>query len=274
MGAPNEARSGRPPCLSEEPTVVASGFRPFRADLHVHTALSPCGSEEMTPPAIVSTALARRLDMIAICDHNAAGNVGAVQDAARAAGGPLSVLAGMEITTAEEVHVVGLFPDLGAAEAVAASIRTMLSAADADYCAFFGEQWLLAADGRQTGTETAALALATPLSLNAAVELIHSSGGLAVAAHLDRRLFSALSQLGVFPRDAGFDGVEVSSHTRSDSPRLPEFRALDLPIVGSSDSHFLEEIGTMATDLWIKAPTFAELAMAFAGVGGRSVARA
>ena len=274
MGAPSEARSGRTPCLSDEQTVVVAGLRLFRADLHVHTALSPCGSEEMTPPSIVAAALARRLDMVAICDHNAAGNVGAVQEAARAADGPLVVLAGMEITTAEEVHVVGLFPSLGAAEAVAASIRTMLSSADADYYAFFGEQWLLAADGHQTGAETVALALATPLSLSAAVDLIHRSGGLAVAAHLDRRLFSVFSQLGVFPRDAGFDGVEVSSHTRSDSPRLPEFRALDLPITSSSDSHFLEQIGTTVTDLWVEEPTFAELAMAFAGVGGRSVARA
>jgi len=54
MGAPSEARSGRTPCLSDEQTVVVAGLRLFRADLHVHTALSPCGSEEMTPPSIVA----------------------------------------------------------------------------------------------------------------------------------------------------------------------------------------------------------------------------
>jgi predicted metal-dependent phosphoesterase TrpH len=260
--------------LSDKPTALASGLRLVRADLHVHTALSPCGSDGMTPPAIVAAALARRLDMIAICDHNTAGNVGAVQEAARAAGGLLAILAGMEITTAEEVHVLGLFPDLAAAEAAAATIRTMLPIADADYYAFFGAQWLLAAEGHHTGAETTALALATPLSLSAAVKLIHGCGGLAVAAHVDRGLFSVFSQLGVFPGGADFDAVEVSGRTREDSPRLPEFRALNLPITGSSDSHFLEEIGTTTTDLWVKRPTFAELAMAFAGAGGRSVARA
>ena len=48
------------------------------ADFHVHTALSPCGDDEMSPPAIVDAALAAGLDMIAVCDHNAAGNTASV----------------------------------------------------------------------------------------------------------------------------------------------------------------------------------------------------
>ena len=68
------------------------------ADLHVHTALSPCAAEEMTPPAIVARALAEGLEMIAVCDHNSAANAAAVQ---AAAGARLTVLAGMEVTSAE-----------------------------------------------------------------------------------------------------------------------------------------------------------------------------
>jgi PHP-associated/PHP domain len=254
--------------LSDMPAAMTPSLRLVRADLHVHTALSPCGSDEMTPPAIVATALGRGLDMIAICDHNTAGNVGAVQ---RAAEGRLAVLAGMEITSAEEVHVLGLFPDLPAAEEVAAQIRAQLPVADAGYFAFFGEQEILAADGHQTGTETACLALATPLDLNETVELIHAAGGLAVAAHIDRRAFSVFSQLGFFPHDAGFDGVEVSRYSRRGSPRLEEFMALGPPITASSDSHFLEEIGEAATELWVEEPTFAELALALAEADGRRV---
>ncbi len=109
-------------------------LRRISADLHIHTALSPCGSEEMTPPAIVAAALEAGLDMIAICDHNTAGNAAAVQEAAAAqaaAGGPpLVVLAGMEVASAEEAHVVGLFPDAAAAERAAAEVRAVLPQAD------------------------------------------------------------------------------------------------------------------------------------------------
>ena len=87
---------------------MADRLRHATADLHIHTALSPCGSDEMTPRAIVEAALARGLDMIAICDHNSARNVAAVQEAGC---GRLAVLAGIEITSAEEVHVLGLFPE-------------------------------------------------------------------------------------------------------------------------------------------------------------------
>jgi predicted metal-dependent phosphoesterase TrpH len=249
-------------------------LKQYRADLHIHTALSPCASEEMTPPAIVQAALGAGLDMIAVTDHNAAGNIAAVQRAADAAGGSLTVLPGMEITSVEEVHVLGLFPDLRAAESVAGLLRTLLPPADADYYVFFGEQPLLAADGREVGAETAALSAAAPLDLTETVELIHSFGGVAVAAHVDRRAFSVFSQLGFFPKDAGFDGVEVSRHLGSGSPRMREFAALGLPVTSSSDSHFLAEIGTAGTDLRIAEPTFAELALALAGADDRSVARA
>jgi predicted metal-dependent phosphoesterase TrpH len=230
----------------------------------------------MTPKAIVAAALDKGLDMIAVCDHNTAGNVRAVQQASEtseAAGGGLAVIAGMELTSMEEVHVVGLFPDAEAAGRVAERLRSLLPRADAEYYSFFGEQPLLATDGREVGSETAALALATPLDLNEAVALIHNEGGLAVAAHVDRASFSVFSQLGFFPSDAGFDGIEVSRWLAADSPRLPEFTALGLPILGSSDSHYLEEIGSGCSDLLLAEPTFAELALALAVSGGRETAR-
>jgi len=110
------------------------------ADLHVHTALSPCADDEMTPPAIVAAALAEGLAMIAVCDHNSARNVAAVQEAA---GERLAVLAGMEITTAEECHVVGLFPDASAAQAAGAEVGATLGPIDDGYETFFGEQHVL-----------------------------------------------------------------------------------------------------------------------------------
>ena len=250
-GAPREARAERKDTMLER-RAGSHGRRAsdrIRADLHIHTALSPCASDEMTPPAIVAAALARGLDMIAVSDHNTAGNVGAVQEAAEAAGGSLTVLAGMEITCVEEVHVLGLFPDLAAAESVAARIR---ASAPGRRRRLLRVLRRAAAAGRRRpsgGRRDRRLATATPLDLTETVELIHSVGGLAIAAHVDRKSFSVFSQLGFFPEDAGFDGVEVSRHLRPDSPRLEEFAALGLPVTSSSDSHFLEEIGTAATEL-------------------------
>ncbi len=249
-------------------------LRSYRADLHIHTALSPCASDEMTPPAIVAAAAKAGLDVIAVSDHNTAGNVAAVQQAAKAAGDGLTVLPGMEITSSEEAHVLGLFPDIQAAEGVAAELRALLPKADADYYAHFGEQSLMDVAGRQTSIDTTALATATPLDVRSAVELIHRSGGLAVAAHVDRKAFSVYSQLGFFPTTAGFDGVEVSRHVANDSTSLKEYASLGLPLVGCSDGHFLEEIGTATTELRLAAPEFSELVLAFAGTQGRSVARA
>jgi 3',5'-nucleoside bisphosphate phosphatase len=250
---------------------MTGGLRPFRVDLHIHTALSPCASGEMTPPAIVAAALERGLDMIAVCDHNTAGNVAAVQRAAEAAGGRPAVIPGMELTSAEEVHVIGLFADATAAERVAATVRSLLPPAGEGYHSFFGEQPLLDSLGRECGEETAALALATPLDLAETVALIHSEQGVAIAAHVDRHSFSVFSQLGFFPPDAGFDGVEVSRHLPADSPRLSEFARLGLPVVRSSDGHFLEELGTGSSLLWMAEPSFAELVLCLAGAEGRRV---
>jgi hypothetical protein len=249
-------------------------LRSFRADLHIHTALSPCADGEMTPPAIVAAAAKAGLDVIAISDHNTAGNVAAVQQAAKDAGNGLTVFPGMEITSAEEAHVLGVFPDLQAAEGAAAELRTLLPQADSAYYTYFGDQTLHAATGHPVGTETAALSAASPLDLTSTVEFIHRLGGLAIAAHVDRKAFSVYSQLGFFPQEAGFDGVEVSRRVPEGSPHLDEYSALGLPLVGFSDSHFLDEIGTAATELRLAAPEFSELALALAGAEGRSVARA
>ena len=253
---------------------MSTQLRLYRADLHMHTALSPCASEEMTPPAMVAWAMEWGLDMIAISDHNAAGNIRAVQQAAEEFGGQVAVIPGMEITSAEEVHVLGLFPDVEVAEELGAKLRRLLSVADAQYYSFFGEQQLLDSQGREVGSETATLAWATPLDLDETVRLIHGAGGLAIAAHVDRKAFGVFSQLGVFPVEAGFDGVEVSRHVPRGAEAMDRYTALGLPITSASDSHFLEEIGSAYTDLMLAEPTFAELALAFAERNGRSVARA
>jgi len=241
------------------------------ADLHVHTALSPCAENDMTPPAIVESALAEGLDMIAVCDHNSARNAAAVQEAA---GERLAVLAGMEITTAEECHIVALFPNAEAARAAGAEVGATLGQIDDGYETFFGEQHILAADGSERARETLALATATRLDVDAAVGLVHDHGGLAIAAHVDRRSFGVIGQLGLFPADAGLDAVELSRHVAPGSPDAAAFAVHGLPVVHSSDAHYRSDIGAVRTIVHCEHPSFRELVLALAGARGRSLGNA
>jgi 3',5'-nucleoside bisphosphate phosphatase len=210
------------------------------ADLHVHTVLSPCASREMTPSAVAREAARRGLAVIAVCDHNTAGNVRAVAEAAaRIPDGPF-VIPGIEITTAEEVHVLGWFRRPEDACAVADALGV--------------DPGLPAAASRHTLSET--------------VDLIHCHGGLAVAAHVDRRSFSVPGQLGFIPPDVPFDALEISSAGTARG-KAAGFALHGLPLVSSSDCHFLEDMGTGSTLLQVEEATFDEVAGALAMAKGR-----
>jgi len=229
--------------------------RRFAADLHVHTAHSPCAADEMTPPAIVARALELGLAMIAICDHNSAENTAAVQEAA---GRRLAVLAGIEITTREEIHVLGLFADAAAAGAVGAKVRaTLHSRARAD---------------------RRLLSTGCGLDLTQAVALVHEHGGLAVASHVDRPSYGVIAQLGIFPPDAAFDAVEISAagarRNAERGVRNEEWKSRSgipsaLPLVCGSDAHSLDELGAGRTWLEAEDATFEELGLALRARAGR-----
>jgi PHP family Zn ribbon phosphoesterase len=212
------------------------------ADLHIHTTFSPCASPAMSPAAIVAEAIEKCIEVIAVCDHNCLDGVKPVMDmAAMTANGPF-VIPGIEITTAEEVHVLGYFTTVAEAQAV-----TETALADLP--------------------QPRALA-ASRLTLGEIVELIHEHGGLAVAAHVDRPHFSVMSQLGFFPPGVAFDGLEISGHGVS-AGRVPEFSALGFTLVSSSDSHEPNQLGTGITALEIEEPSIAELRLALHGQDGR-----
>lgn len=236
----------------------------FLADLHIHTALSPCAEEEMTPPAIVQRAIHEGLAMIAICDHNTGGNTTATKEAA---GTDITIIAGMEIATVEDIHVIGLFPNSKTAAEVGETILATLPDLTDD-SRRFGEQTFIDAKGNVLGSETKMLAASSMVKLSDSIHIIKQYNGLAVAAHIDRRAFSVISQLGMFPKDVHFDAIEISAAAVRTS-RVSEFTAFGLPVIASSDSHFLSDIGTCYTVFEIVEPSFCELALALRGIGGR-----
>jgi predicted metal-dependent phosphoesterase TrpH len=223
----------------------------------------------MTPPSIVDAAFREGLAMIAICDHNSARNVRATQMAAPAG---LCVLAGIEITTVEDVHVLGIFPSHEAACHLAEQIGDSLPWLR-EGVGDWGAQAVMSEAGDIVGQELRMLAASSSFDLQRTVASIRQHHGIAVAAHVDRPSFSVLSQLGIFPKDAGFDAIEVSA-AGIRSGRARSLEALSLPVIASSDSHFLTDIGTVHTELEVQGMGFRELALALTGSGGRRIRHA
>ena len=239
----------------------------FEVDLHVHTALSPCAANEMTPCAIVTQALRQGLDMIAVCDHNACGNAMATQEAAA---GRLTVLAGVEITTSEEVHMLGIFPDSGSAGKACSAVRASLPDAEAEDARTFGEQLLMDAHGNVTGVDPKLLSSASRLTLAEAVSVIRSNRGIVVLSHVDRPAFSVFGQLGMIPEGTDADALELSA-AGVEAGVAPRFKAFGLPLLTGSDSHFLSQLGAGRTSVEMHGASFDEMVAALKGVSGRRI---
>jgi 3',5'-nucleoside bisphosphate phosphatase len=245
-------------------------MKTFSADLHIHTKLSPCGSEEMTPAKIVEMARNAGLDIIAICDHNSSRNVSAVAEAALSSS--VVVIPGIELETKERIHLVGLFPEIACAMRVSEAVRESLPEIDEAYTNKIGVQILLGRDDRHLGTEAKALASPTVFDLPSAVRLIQENGGAAVAAHVERPSFSVYSQLGDVPRNIPFDALEVSPINNRPVGLREKFARYGWPLIASSDSHYLSEVGRAKSRFCIERPSFEEICLALHGKDGRSVA--
>lgn len=240
-------------------------LREFKADLHIHTCLSPCAELTMLPTAIVKQAKMQDLDIIGICDHNAAENVNAVKKAGEKRG--LQVLGGMEITSSEEVHILGFFGDDAAIWEMQDIVSKNLAGENDEDV--FGMQ--LVVDEYDTPTELNDRLLigATSLTVDEIVESIHRLGGLAIASHIDREAFSIIGQLGFIPEELPLDALELSSNCKSSE--IDIYRGYGFPLVTFSDAHFPADIGKISTTFFLNAPSFSEIKMAFQGIEGREV---
>ena len=240
-------------------------MKEYKIDLHIHTCLSPCAQSEMLPAAIIKRAKDKGLDVIGVCDHNSAENVPAMKKVGEAEG--VQVLGGMEICSSEEVHILAFFDDNGALLEMQNIVYENLSGEnDVEY---FGKQLIADEDDRIVGSSEKLLIGSVGLGIGKIVELVHNLGGLAVASHIDRDSFSILAQLGFIPEELPLDALELS--WRCGSNKADDYKSYDLPLVKSSDAHFLSDIGKAVTTFLLNAPSFFEIAMAFKGIEGRMV---
>ncbi len=241
-------------------------LKKFKADLHIHTCLSPCADLEMTPSAIVKTALEKKIDIIAITDHNSAENVIAAK---KAAGNKnIIVLAGMEVTSSEEAHILALLDDVEGIMKLQDIVYKNLLPGENDE-RLFGEQIVVNEKEEVLDFNKRLLIGATSLSAQKIVNTIHSLGGLAIASHVDRDAFSIVSQLGFIPADLEFDALEMSPNTDRGKADLLFSDYKSFSWITSSDAHWLKDIGRKTTGFLMNEPTLEEMRLAFKSVDGR-----
>jgi PHP family Zn ribbon phosphoesterase len=211
----------------------------YAVDLHIHSALSPCSDNDMTPNNIINMALLKGLDIIAVTDHNSAENVRAFIECA--AGKDILVIPGMELETKEEVHLVCLFPEeekaLKMQETVYRALPYMLNRAD-----IFGQQLIIDKQDNITGTMERMLLRATELGVEDVVRDVNALGGVVIPAHVDRNSYSILSNLGTIPDSLDIGYLEISHNCD-----ISEFVKVNPHLSGygfisDSDAHILGDI--------------------------------
>lgn len=206
-------------------------------DLHIHSCLSPCGDNDNTPNNIVGMGVLAGLQVMALTDHNTCKNCPAFFTAAKKQG--IIPIAGMELTTAEEIHMVCLFPTLEDAMAFDKEVETrrVLIPNRKD---IFGEQWILDGDDNLIGEEPFLLSNATTISLEESVPLAEKYHGVCFPAHIDREANGILAVLGSFPPSPQFSCVEL--HDGAKATELAARMPKDVKTVVGSDAHYLWDI--------------------------------
>ncbi len=238
----------------------------YRAELHIHTVLSPCAGVEMIPPLIVREALKRGLNLIGITDHNASENASAVIKAAK--GENLTVLPGMELQTQEEVHVLCLFDTLTQLAEFQSQVDKRLPKMQ-NRPDFFGEQFIVDHTGDFIRNKEQLLITSTSYSFEEAFYAVTELEGLFIPAHVNRQAYGLINYLGFVPPNLEIDALEISRHITPEEAvkTFPQIKGF--PLIQSGDVHFLSDFLGVNRFI-IEQPTIKELKKALRQEENRS----
>ncbi len=208
-------------------------------DLHIHSCLSPCGDEDMTPANIVGMAVVKELDVIALTDHNSCKNCPAFLKVAKQYG--ITAIPGMELTTREEVHVVCLFEQLEDAMRFDTYVyEHLLNIKNEEK--IFGTQFIMNEEDVIIGKVEKLLINATDISFDEVYDLMKQYDGVMIPAHIDKSSTSLLSNLGFIPPDSRFKTVELKNLKKLHSLQEKHSYLKECTIITSSDAHYLQDI--------------------------------
>ncbi|MGI6224888.1 MAG: PHP domain-containing protein [Peptococcales bacterium] len=235
-------------------------------DLHIHSALSPCGGPEMVPPKVFARAKQIGLEALVIADHNTAENQKAFLKCAKTMN--IQALPGMEVQSKEDVHILCIFDTLDQALTLQKLVYDHLPPIK-NKTEIFGEQVIVDDLGNKVAEEERLLLTGTNLSIDDIVINVREIGGLALPAHIDRPAFSLWSHLGFIPEYLGFVGVELTHHLPRNKEQIKYLEEKKLGIVMSSDAHWLNQLQRPYTWAYIEEFSVAELTLAIKGEKGR-----
>lgn len=216
-------------------------------DFHIHSCLSPCGDDDMTPNNIAGMAALNGLNIVALTDHNSARNCPAFFEAAKRNG--IIPVAGMELTTSEDIHIVCLFEQLSDAlefDNFLQQHRILIP----NRVDIFGEQMIMNGMDEVIATEEYLLSNATDISVDAVPGYVKKFGGICYPAHVDREANGIIATLGIFPDSPDFQcaGFHNPAKIEEYCEKYPELKSR-LHLV-SSDAHYLWDIRDK--DKWIE----------------------
>ena len=208
-------------------------------DLHLHSCLSPCGDDESTPGNIVGMAVVKGLHVIALTDHNTCKNCPAFLKIAKDFG--ITAIPGMELTTAEEVHVVCLFPTLEDAMAFDAYVEPRILPIPNKPDKWVN-QIIINEEDEPCGTFDTLLISATDISFDAVYDLLEKYHGVMIPAHIEKSTFSLIANLGFVPPDSKFKCFELKNMGRLHEVVNANPILKNCNVITDSDAHQIDLI--------------------------------
>ncbi|MDL2251295.1 PHP domain-containing protein [Odoribacter sp. OttesenSCG-928-J03] len=221
-------------------------MKTYRADLHIHTVLSPCGDLEMSPANIIRIAKEKGLDIIGITDHNSTRQAKIIRDYGAENG--IFVLTGAEVTTSEEAHCLAFLPgdkELDAFQLYLDEHLPMIK----NNPDKFGYQVVVDVNDEILYQEEKLLIPGLNQSVEEVCKKVKELNGIFIPAHIDKKMYSILSQLGFIPKKLAYDALELSRHTNYTDFVAVHSYLKNVPFIQSSDSHYPNEIGSIYTEL-------------------------
>lgn len=208
-------------------------------DLHIHSCLSPCGDDDSTPNNIAGMATLCGLNIVALTDHNSVKNCPAFFEAAKRYG--IIPIAGMELTTSEDIHIICLFEELKDALEFDRNLdkyRIPIKNREDVY----GQQMVLDGEDNLVEVIDNLLTLATTISVDDVPSLVAEYNGICYPAHIDRQANGIIATLGVFPDIKGFAPCVEFHDIKNIDEYVKKYGLEDKKCVVSSDAHYLTDM--------------------------------
>lgn len=243
-------------------------MRWFKADLHVHSVLSPCGDLDMSPARIIKDAKEKKIDIIGITDHNSTLHAQSMMELGKKEG--ITVFPGAEITTQEEVHCLTFFENIETTKVFQQFIDNH-TVEIKNKPERFGEQLVVNEQEEIVDSIDCLLIVGLNATINEVEHEVHKLGGIFIPAHVDRSSTSIYSQMGFIPGDLKIDAIEFSSAASEESllEKRPELQ--NYCLITNSDAHYQHQLGESPTAYYLEEASFAEWKMALQGLKGRKV---